>query len=89
MFSQHVNVREVSLDFLLRTKRPPILLVNPRAHRTSELFFAMHVYIQGGFKNQPQQLMFSRGFSEFHIEQELVVNRYGCSKSERFPRTCI
>ncbi|BBJ22102.1 hypothetical protein W01_00290 [Candidatus Nitrotoga sp. AM1P] len=45
--------------------------------------------LQGGFKNQPQQLMFSRGFSEFHIEQELVVNRYWRSKSERFPRTCI
>ena len=31
---------------------------------------------QGGFKNQAQQLMFSSGFSEFHIEQELAVNRY-------------
>ena len=24
--------------------------------------------MQGGFKNQPQQLMLNRGFSEFHIE---------------------
>ena len=31
---------------------------------------------QGGFKNQPQQLMFGGGFSEFHIEQQLAVNRY-------------
>ena len=37
-----------------------------------------HVNIikEGGFKNQPQQLMFSSGFSEFHIQQELVVNLY-------------
>ncbi len=28
------------------------------------------------FKNQPQQLMFCGGFSEFHVEQELAVNRY-------------
>jgi len=30
----------------------------------------------GGFKNQPQQLMFGGGFSEFHVEQEFAVNRY-------------
>ena len=30
----------------------------------------------GGFKNQPQQLMFSSCFSQFHVEQELAVNFY-------------
>lgn len=38
--------------------------------------------IHGGFKNQAQQLMFSSGFSKFHIKQEFVVNRYGGSKTE-------
>jgi hypothetical protein len=28
----------------------------------------------GGVNNQPQQLMFSSGFGEFHVEQELAVN---------------
>jgi len=30
----------------------------------------------GGFNNQPQQLMFSSRFSEFHIVQEFAVNLY-------------
>ena len=32
--------------------------------------------IQGGFKNQLQQLMFSSDFSELYIMQELSVNLY-------------
>lgn len=32
--------------------------------------------MEGGFKPQLQQLMFSSGFSEFHIEQQLAVNLY-------------
>jgi len=38
--------------------------------------FARFQIIDGGFKNQPQKLMFSSSFSEFHIEEELVVNLY-------------
>ena len=34
------------------------------------------VIVVGGFKSQPQQLMFGSGFSEFHIEQEFAVNLY-------------
>jgi len=30
----------------------------------------------GGFKNQPQQLMFSSRFSQFHVEKELAINLY-------------
>lgn len=40
--------------------------------------FLSLVYIdkQGGFKNQPQQLMFSSRFSQFHVEKELAINLY-------------
>ncbi len=34
------------------------------------------IFLHGGFKNQPQQLMFSRVFGEFHIVQELAVDLY-------------
>jgi len=37
----------------------------------------MHTHQRlGGFKNQPQQLMFSSDFSEFYIVQQLAVNLY-------------
>ena len=39
-------------------------------------FIQPQCLIQGGFKNQLQQLMFSSDFGEFHIMQELSVNLY-------------
>lgn len=50
--------------------------------RSGALAAKIQLFSLGGFKNQPQQLMFSSGFSKFHIKQEFVVNRYGGSKTE-------
>lgn len=69
---------QLELDDLLIKARQN----NIRLGITGMLIYRDGNFIQGGFKNQPQQLMFSSGFSKFHIKQEFVVNRYGGSKTE-------
>ena len=46
--------------------------------------FLESFFISGALKNQPQQLMFGSGFSEFYIKQEFAVNLYRRLESERF-----